>query len=39
MLWLIIHHGRCLTVHATEAHALATILFGCLQGAEVIPLA
>jgi hypothetical protein len=36
---LILWHGRCFTVHATEERALATILFGYLQGAEVIPLA
>ena len=34
MLWLIVHHGRCLSVHTTEERrALATILFAYLQGA------
>ena len=39
MLWLIVWRGRCLTVHTTAARALAMILFGYQQGAEVIPLA
>jgi hypothetical protein len=39
MLWLIVHHGRCVTVHTSEERALMTILFGYLQGAEAIPLA
>jgi hypothetical protein len=39
MLWLIVWRGRCVTVHATKKRALAAILFGYLQGAEVIPLA
>jgi hypothetical protein len=40
VLWLIVHHRRCLSVHTTEERrALAMILFGYQQGAEVIPLA
>jgi hypothetical protein len=39
VLWLILWRGRCLIVHATEERALAMIVFGYLQGAEVIPLA
>jgi hypothetical protein len=39
VLWLIVWQGNCLSVHATEERASATILFGYLQGAEVVPLA